>query len=133
MGFVHERNRPPPRPGKVSASRLGFRGRGVRRFAARDEPPFVLFICQSDAQRDDFLDRADRELTGHRWHPSRTSDQHEYVGRRRILFCNERDAHLDDTQARRLPPYPPGHPSRRGRDAKMRGVRLPVDAARLVA
>ena len=88
----------------------------------------MLFVCQDEAQRDDFLDRADRELTGQRWHSSRTSDEHQYVGRRRILFCNERDAHQGQHEARRLPPYPPGHPARSGRDAEVRGVRLPGGA-----
>jgi hypothetical protein len=91
----------------------------------RAEPPFVLFICQDVPQRDDFLARADQELTGHHWHPTNTSDQHHYVGRRHILFCRERDAHLGQPEARRLPPYPPGHPARRGRGAEVRGVRLP--------
>jgi hypothetical protein len=85
----------------------------------------VLFICQDEAQRDDFLARADGELTGHRWHPSRPPDQHEYIGRRWILFCHERDAHLGDCTARRLAPYPPGHPARHGHGAQMRSVRLP--------
>jgi Replication-relaxation len=92
---------------------------------ARGDAPYVLFICQDDAQRDDFLACADVELTAHLWHPSSTVDQHEYVGRRRILFCDERDAHLGRCQARRLPPYPPGHPARRGCDSEIRGVRLP--------
>ena len=86
----------------------------------------MLFICQDDAQRDDFLARADRELTGHRWHPSRPADEHEYIGRARILFCNERDAHLGRAEARRLPPCPPGHPARQARDVEIRGVRLPT-------
>jgi Replication-relaxation len=96
--------------------------------ASRPEPPFVLFICQDDTERDDFLARADHELTGHHWHPTHTADQHLYVGRRHILFCDERDAHLGHCQARRLPPYPPGHPTRRGGDAEVRGVRLPGGA-----
>jgi hypothetical protein len=100
--------------------------------ARRSEAPYVLFICQDDAQRDDFLTRADRELTGHRWHPSRPTDEHEYIGRRRILFCNEADAHLGDCTARRLPPYPPGHPGRRTQEAEVRRVRLPGRAAREV-
>jgi Phage integrase family len=66
-----------PVPGPFCALRLGFRGRGVRRFGGRADAPYVLFICQDDAQRDDFLARADRELTGHRWHPLRPADQHE--------------------------------------------------------
>jgi protein involved in plasmid replication-relaxation len=90
------------------------------------DAPFVLFICQDAGHRDDFLARADHELTGHRWHPSLHADQHEYIGRRRILFCDERDAHMGHAEARRLPPYPPGHPARRGPDAEIRGVRLPT-------
>ena len=100
---------------------------------ARGDAPYVLFVCQDDAQRDHFLACADAELTAHLWHPSSTVDQHEYVGRRRILFCDERDVHLAHCQARRVPPYPPGHPARRGHDAEVRRVRLPGGAARLVA
>ena len=37
------------------------------------QPPFVLFVCQDEAQRAQFLTAADRELTGHRWHPSARS------------------------------------------------------------
>jgi Replication-relaxation len=98
----------------------------------RADAPYLLFICQDDAQRDDFLARADREVTGHRWHPSRPANEHEYIGRRRILFCNEGDAHVGHCQARRLPPYPPGHPSRRSHKAEVRRVRLPGRAAREV-
>ena len=36
---------------------------------------------------------ADRELTGHRWHPSIRPDEYEYVGRRHMLFVVERDMH----------------------------------------
>jgi hypothetical protein len=93
-----------------------------------DDPPYILFVCQNQAQRDDFLTRADQELTGHRWHPSHPTEQHQYVGRRRILFCDERDIHHRQLEARRLPPYPPGHPGRHGRDAEVRGVRLPGGA-----
>jgi hypothetical protein len=92
-----------------------------------------LFVCQDDAERDDFLARADHELTGHHWHPTHTADQHKYLGRRHILFCNEHDAHLGSCPARRVAPYPPGHPARRGHDAEIRGVRLPSGAVRLVA
>jgi hypothetical protein len=112
------------------ASRLGFGGRGVRRFGTRADAPYVLFICQDEAQRDEFLACADRELTAHLWHPSRPAEQHQYVGRRRMLFCDERDVHLGAAEARRLPPYPPGHPARRGDRAEVRGVRLPGSASR---
>jgi hypothetical protein len=94
--------------------------------ASRPEPPFVLFICQDDTERDDFLARADHELTGHHWHPTHTADQHQYIGRRHILFCDERDAHLGQLHARRLPPYPPGHPARTGGGGLVRGVQLPT-------
>jgi hypothetical protein len=40
-----------------------------------DRPPFVLFICQDEDQRSQFLSAADRELTGHRWHPSTPPEQ----------------------------------------------------------
>jgi hypothetical protein len=93
--------------------------------ADHDDPPYILFVCQNQAQRDDFLTRADQELTGHRWHPSHPTEQHQYVGRRRILFCHERDIHHRHLEARRLPPYPPGHPARNGSDAEIREVRLP--------
>ena len=95
-------------------------------FADREEPPYILFICQDETQRDDFLACADRELTGHRWHPSHGSDEHEYTGRRRVLFCNERDAHLGELTVHRLPPRPPGHPARQGHDNQVRRVQLPV-------
>jgi hypothetical protein len=95
---------------------------------AHHEPPFVLFICQDQRQRDHFLACADHEVTGHHWHPSHTSEQHQYIGRRNILFCDERDIHQRAGKALRLPPYPPGHPARRGRDAEVRGVRLPGGA-----
>ncbi len=120
MGFPPERNRPPPRPRPVFRFPPGLSRKGVRRFGERAEPPFVLFVCQDDAERDDFLASADHELTGHHWHPTHTPDQHKYIGRRHILFCNERDAHHGQCQARRLPPYPPGHPARRGHDAEGR-------------
>jgi hypothetical protein len=92
---------------------------------ARGDAPYVLFICEDDEQRDDFFARADGELTAHLWHPSSTVDQHEYVGRRRILFCDERDAHLGRSHARRVAPYPPAHPARLGHYAQVRGVKLP--------
>ena len=43
MGFGPERNRPPPRPGPSSASRLGLGGRGVRRFQAARRRLVKLF------------------------------------------------------------------------------------------
>ncbi len=89
-----------------------------------DDSPYVLFICQDHDQRELFMAAADHELTGHRWHPV-TPDQHEYVGRKRILFATELDIHTGNVEARRLPPYPPRHPARSGRDAEIRGLKLP--------
>jgi hypothetical protein len=74
--------------------------------------PYVLFVCQDDSQREQFLAAADRELTGHRWHPTVAVDRHEYVGRRRILFAIEPDAHAAVLEAWRLPAFPPDHPAR---------------------
>jgi hypothetical protein len=81
-------------------------------YGARPAPPFVLFICQTHEQREQFLAVADHELTGHRWHPSADPEQHDYVGRRQILFAVEHDAHAGLLEAWRLPAFPRGHPAR---------------------
>ena len=78
----------------------------------RRQPPFVLFVCQDDEQRAAFLDAADRELTGHRWHPDVPPDRYEYVGRQRILFATEIDAHARTLEARRAPRFPVSHDRR---------------------
>lgn len=91
-------------------------------YADADEPPFVVFVCQDEQQRLDFMGVADRELTGHRWHPSLRPEQHEYPGRRRILFVVERDIHAGNLDASRLPAFPPDHPAR---TSEVRRVRLP--------
>ena len=89
--------------------------------AARGAAPFVLFVCQDRTQRDLFLAAADRELLGHRWHPDIDPEDHEYVGRQRILFASEIDAHTGLLSAQRLPAFPPNHRARR---AGVRRVRL---------
>jgi Replication-relaxation len=89
--------------------------------ADRRSPPFVLFICQDEEQRGLFLDAADRELTGHRWHPDAAPERYQYVGRQRILFTAELDAHTGVLEAWRLPAFPRGHRARR---AEMRRVQL---------
>jgi Replication-relaxation len=96
------------------------------KLADHSEPPYVVFICQDEAQRDDFLARADQELTGHRWHPNHPAAPHQYTGRRHILFCDERDIHHRHLEARRLAPYPPGHPSRTDKNGRVRRVNLPL-------
>ena len=65
---------------------------------------------------------ADRELTGHRWHPSVDPDDYEYVGRRHVLFAVEEDAHRGSTDVWRLPAFPVGHPMR---STNVRRVQLP--------
>jgi Replication-relaxation len=94
-------------------------------FLDHADPPWVLFVCQDEHQRDKFLAAADRDLTGHLWHPSLRQSETHYIGRRRILFACEADAHTGVLEARRVPGYPPGHPARHGRLAQVRRVRLP--------
>lgn len=88
-----------------------------------DEAPFVVFVCQDEEQREQFMSAADRELTGHRWHPSVDPDEYEYVGRRHILFAIERDVHQGRLHAWRLPTYPQGHAQRA---SQVRRVELPA-------
>jgi hypothetical protein len=95
----------------------------------------VLFICQDDRHRDDFIAAADRELTGHRWHPDVGPERYEYVGRERMLFATEVDGHDGLLEARRLPPFPRGHRSRsdstrRVRIAPARASEAPADELR---
>ena len=76
------------------------------------EPPAVVFVCQDPKQREQFVIAADRELTGHHWHPSFPPDRHAFPGRRWMLFVVEHDAHAGALEAWRLPPFPPDHPER---------------------
>jgi protein involved in plasmid replication-relaxation len=96
-------------------------------YGDHEEPPFVVFVCQNDEQRQHFLAAADHELTGHRWHPSIRPEEHEYVARRHVLFVVERDMHRGAVDAWRLPTVPPGHP---GRVPDVRRVILPPRRAR---
>jgi hypothetical protein len=91
----------------------------------RGEQPWVLFVCQEQARRDKFLAAADRDLTGHLWHPAVEPSEELYPGRRRILFACEADVHGGMLEARRVAGYPPSHPGRRGALAESRRVRLP--------
>ena len=90
-------------------------------YGGQPAPPWVLFICQNAEQRETFLAAADRELTGHRWHPSAAPERYDYVGRLQILFAVEHDAHAGRSEAWRLPAFPAGHPAR---DASVRRERL---------
>jgi hypothetical protein len=89
------------------------------------EPPFVMFICQNEDQRERFLAAADHELTGQVWHPSAPADQHVCTGRQRVLFACELDMHIGRLEARRVPRLPPNNVAQRSRDASIRQVRLP--------
>jgi DNA-binding Lrp family transcriptional regulator len=93
------------------------------------DPPYVIFVCQDQHQREQFMAAADHELTGHRWHPSAPADRHEHVARSRVLFALERDVHAATLEAWRLPAFPPEHP---GRMPEVRRVRLPGDEGRSV-
>jgi hypothetical protein len=95
-------------------------------YADGPEPPFVVFVCQDGDQREQFMSVADRELTGHRWHPSLDPDDYEYVGRRHVLFAFEADAHRGSTDVWRLPAFPAGHPTR---STNVRRVQLPGPGA----
>jgi hypothetical protein len=86
--------------------------------------PFVIFVCQDDDQRERFLGAADRELTGRLWHPSLSADDDVYIGRQRLLFASELDAHAGSLEARRAPKLPPGEAQHGVRDG-VRRVRLP--------
>ncbi len=88
------------------------------------EPPFVLFVCQTEGQRARFLSAADREFTGHHWHPSRPSESHDHVGRTHVVFAVESSLHSGDARAARVPRYPGDHPSR-DPAALPRAVKLP--------
>lgn len=90
-------------------------------------PPFVLFVCQDDEQRRDFMATADHELTGHHWHPSISPDDHQYIGRRHTLFLVERDMHRGVVDAWRLPATPPADSAR---SADVRRVSLPSSTPR---
>ena len=76
----------------------------------RRAAPFVVFVCQTCAQRDAFMAAADSEVLGYRWHPS--SGESTYVGRDRMLFASEIDAHAGSLEAWKLPAVPRGHPGR---------------------
>lgn len=79
-------------------------------FAGRRTPPFVVFVCQSATQREAFVAAADEEVVGYRWHPAATAEV--YLGRDRMLFASEIDAHSGHLEAWRVPTYPPRHPDR---------------------
>jgi hypothetical protein len=91
-------------------------------FGEAAEPPFVIFVCQDRAQLEQFLAAADRELTGHRWHPSAPPEEHVYVGRRHLLFADELDVHAGVLDAMRVPAFPAGHAARL---PHVRRVRIP--------
>jgi hypothetical protein len=81
-------------------------------YGNRTAPPLVVFVCQTPDQRQQFLETADQELSGHLWHPSVDPVHHQYAGRRRILFALEHDAHDGLLEAWQLPVLPPTHTAR---------------------
>src|SRR4051812_24682653 len=100
-----------PRPYDTS---LGWWGRPLPGALPHD-PPFVVFVCQDESQRELFMRAADHELTGHHWHPGTGPERSDYVGRRRLLFALERDAHAGSFEVWRLPAFPKDHPCREPR------------------
>ena len=91
------------------------------RFRDDTQPPTVVFVCQDEDQRDAFITAADRELTGHHWHPRADPEAQQHPGRAHMLFALEHDAHAGNLEAWRLPPFPRGHPAR---DTQVRPVSL---------
>jgi hypothetical protein len=59
-------------------------------FGGLDDAPWVIFICQDRGHAIQFLDAADRELTGDISRPWNDDDD---VGRRRIVVCLERSVY----------------------------------------
>jgi Replication-relaxation len=84
-------------------------------------PPLVVFVCQTQDQCRQFLTGSDHELTGHHWHPSADLRDCNYVGRRRLVFALEHDAHAGLLEAWQLPRFPPGHSAR---NPAVRRIRL---------
>jgi Replication-relaxation len=98
-----------------------------------DSPaPYVIFICQTQEQRQAFMHAADHELTGHRAGHAAADGGQTYPGRKNTLFVTELDMHQGTLDAMRLPDRPPGHPERRPENSRVRRVRLPGPAAGLV-
>jgi hypothetical protein len=95
-------------------------------------PPFVIFVCQDERQRDAFLRAADHHLTGYVWHASDGARGHEYVGRQQLLFAVEVDMHRGDAGAWRVPSFPASHP-RRQLETRPTAVELPIGSAALHA
>lgn len=73
--------------------------------------PYVLFICQDAEQREAFIHAADRELTGF-LRSTWSSEDEQFVGRQRMLFAVEHDAHSGALEAWQLPDVPHDHPER---------------------
>jgi hypothetical protein len=93
--------------------------------AHHGEPPFVVFVCQDEQQLGTFLQTADRELSGHLWHPSDPVDEQVYDGRDHMLFATEVEMHSAIAQAWRVAKFPPHH-RYRAVEATHRGVALPA-------
>jgi hypothetical protein len=80
---------------------------------ALDGPePFVLFVCQDEEHQAHFLGAADFELTGCQMPYWSEPGRERYVGRERIIFAVEGDAHAGELVAKRVPKWPRTHPLR---------------------
>ncbi len=89
------------------------------------ELPYIVFVCQDEEHRDLFLGAADGELRGYHWDPSAPAAGHHFAGRQQTLFVVEGQMQRGQAVAYRVAPFPPGHAARTGKDAQVRGVRLP--------
>ena len=75
------------------------------------QTPWVVFVCQSDEDRDRFVARAEEDMTGYIW---RGSGEDRYVGRQHTLFTTAAEMYDDGVQVV-------------GKRAPEGGVEIPVD------
>ena len=77
-------------------------------YADAPAPPFVLFVCQTEEQRQHFIAAADHELTGHHLASERSAEHHDYVGRRRAALRRRARRARRNTRGLAASPASPG-------------------------
>ena len=71
------------------------------------EPPIVVFVCENERKAREFVERADRQVTGCVSTAGVPAADWPYPGRNRTFFVCERDVHLGTLRGYRLPKLPP--------------------------
>jgi hypothetical protein len=69
--------------------------------------PLVVFVCRDRSRALRFAQLADGVLLACRAYPGEYPHDWDYLGRSRILFASERDAHEGLARAYGVPPLPP--------------------------